>query len=67
MSERTDTERLDWLESIKDPSWPLWGVEMHRGWLIALLLVGECAEDMFATGDTIREAINAAMDAEEQP
>ncbi len=66
MSERTDTDRLDWLESKKDPAWPLWGVEMDGRFLAALQLCTEHAEDMAGVGEDLREAIDAAMDAEGQ-
>jgi hypothetical protein len=58
VSEPTDSERLDWLEN-KNKCWS-WKIDTDCG-DADVVLVG-------ANGhDTLRQAIDAAMDAEEAP
>ncbi|MFT8366255.1 MAG: hypothetical protein ABF812_09890 [Gluconobacter cerinus] len=61
MSGRTDTERLDW--------WELRCPDVTRGFgegLPAWELCWGFRNPKFATGDNMRAAIDAAMDAEER-
>ncbi|WP_041242746.1 hypothetical protein [Gluconobacter oxydans] len=60
MSGRTDAERLEWLDGVGDFS-----VTSHANEYCFLHLDRCGVKEMFS-GDNIAEAIDAAMDAEEQ-
>ena len=59
MSGRTDTARMEWLER---NAWDVW---RYDGGDCKFAIKGGVGQEL-ATGDTIRAAIDAAMDAEER-
>jgi hypothetical protein len=67
MSERTDTERLDWLDSLKPPGWEQVMFEYLDEEFAGINFCHDGYDDdcEYYTGDTWRQAIDAAMDAEE--
>ena len=58
---RTDTERLDWLEGVLDTG--IWEIQTYRHPDCQVLVCNQV--DAYG-GDTLRSAIDAAMDAKEE-
>jgi len=68
MSERTDTERLDWLETnryqVSFHQFGKYGVRRINKWIVWDCIGAQCRK--LATDLTIRKTIDIAMDAEER-